>query len=145
MPWLGDLLALCGAALYAATNVSEEAVVRADGRAVYFANVGLYGALLSVAQCAAIERRALAAALEAARANPLEVLALEAGFVSSLVLFYLLAGTLLQAGSSAVLMNLSLLGADFYSLLAGVFLLHSRLSAWCVVISPHACVCGFLQ
>ena len=40
-----------------------------------------------------------------------------------------MAGKLLE-GSSAVVMNISLLTSDFWSVLAGVLLLNSRLDAW---------------
>ena len=44
---------------------------------------------------------------------------------------YLLATHLLAAGSSATVMNLSLLTSDFWSVVVGVLLLGSQLNGWC--------------
>mmetsp|Transcript_767 Transcript_767/g.2357 ORF Transcript_767/g.2357 Transcript_767/m.2357 type:complete len:114 (-) Transcript_767:35-376(-) len=44
--------------------------------------------------------------------------------------FYTLVSYLLQAGATAAEMNISLLTADFWSVLAGVALLNSQLSGW---------------
>ena len=44
---------------------------------------------------------------------------------------YILATHLLAAGSSATVMNLSLLTSDFWSVVVGVLLLGSQLNGWC--------------
>ena len=55
-----------------------------------------------------------------------EAACLELGFVLSLVGFYMLVAMLLERGSSATLMNLSLLTSDFFAVGVGVGLLHCR-------------------
>ena len=145
VPWLGDLLVLAGAALYAVSNVVEERFLRAHSREDFLGHLGGYGAAVSAAQCAALERPAIAAAIAAVRepGGGLALLALELGFVGSLFGVYVLVSALLHAGSSAVVMNLSLLTSDFWSVLAGVLLLGSasRLTPW-YALSFASVVCG---
>lgn len=136
--WLGDLLVLAGAALYGVSNVAQEHLVRTLGdRHTYLAHLGSYGAVIAIAQSVLLERRAISAAWHAAAGTDLsgggagaasigELLALEAGFVTALTAFYIGVATLLEWGSSATTMNLSLLTSDFWSVAAGVTLLHSR-------------------
>lgn len=132
---LGDGLVLMGAVLYAASNVWQEHQVRATDGTEYLANLGFYGALVSGVQCAMLERPALRHAADAVhtassvgRAG--ELLALEAGFIAALCSMYMLATRLMGAGSSATVMNLSLLTSDFWSVVVGVLLLGSQLSGW---------------
>ena len=68
----------------------------------------------------------------AASSNPgrRELILLEVGFVGAMAAFYTLVSALLQAGATAAEMNISLLTADFWSVLVGVALLGSRLSMW---------------
>lgn len=47
---LGDMLCLVGAALYAASNVMQEALVKAHDRAEFLGMLGAYGAALSFMQ-----------------------------------------------------------------------------------------------
>ena len=54
------------------------------------------------------------------------MIGLECGFVAALCCFYILVSWLLERGSSATTMNLSLLTSDFWAVLVGVGLLHSR-------------------
>ena len=54
------------------------------------------------------------------------MLGLEGCFVLSLATFYVLVAWLLEKGSSATTMNLSLLTSDFWAVLVGVGLLHSQ-------------------
>lgn len=142
--WLGDVLVLCGAALYGASNVAQEYLLRrVTGRVEYLAHLGGYGAAIAVVQTALLERGALAEAWEGlrgngthsgdgsrphvdARAAALELGGLECGYLATLVAFYILVAWLLEHGSSATTMNLSLLTSDFWAVLVGVGLLHAR-------------------
>jgi len=47
---LGDLFCVAGAALYAASNVAEEYVVKGGDKVVYLAFIGLFGSLFSGVQ-----------------------------------------------------------------------------------------------
>ena len=55
--WLGDVLVLAGAALYAVSNVAQERLVQTLDAAEYLAHLGAYGAVVSAAQAALLERR----------------------------------------------------------------------------------------
>jgi len=132
---LGDGLVLLGAVLYAASNVWQEHQVRATDATEYLANLGFYGALVSGVQCAVLERPALGRAAEAAREASAagragELAALEVGFIGALCCMYMLATHLFGAGSTATVMNLSLLTSDFWSVVVGVLLLGSQLNGW---------------
>ena len=130
--WVGDLLVLAGAALYGCSNVAQEYLVRrVVGRVEYLAHLGGYGALIAIVQAACLEREAIAAVWQSAwgssEQRPTELLfSLEAGFVCALCAFYILVATLLERGSSATTMNLSLLTSDFWAVLVGIGLLHAR-------------------
>lgn len=135
--WLGDVLVLAGAALYGISNVAQEHLVRSlEDRHVYLAHLGSYGAAIAIVQSALLERSAISAAWHTAtdtdssssgRGGGLgELIGLEAGFVGALLAFYVGVAALLSWGSSATTMNLSLLTSDFWSVAAGVTLLHSR-------------------
>ena len=124
--WLGDVLVLAGAALYAVSNVAQERLVQTLDAAEYLAHLGAYGAVVSAAQAALLERSQIQAAWAAADGR---VAALELGFIGCLTGLYLLAAALMRAGSTATTMNLSLLLSDFYSVLVGVGLLGSRPTA----------------
>ena len=70
----------------------------------------------------------------------MEVAMLEAGFVAAMAGFYVLCAFLFGSGSSATLMNLSLLTSDFWAVLVGIGLLHSKpgpgyAAAFCLTIS----------
>ena len=128
--WVGDLLVLLGATLYGCSNVAQEHMVRVVvDRVEYLANLGTYGAIIAIAQSLIVERSALEAVWATAKssrtAQLMELAALEAGYVGSLFGFYMLVAALLESGSSATLMNLSLLTSDFSSVAIGVTLLHS--------------------
>ena len=128
--WVGDALVLAGAALYGCSNVAQEHLLRrVVPRTEYLANLGAYGGLVAIVQSVMLEREALADAWHAARrqggAGVAELVALETGFVISLLGFYLLVAILLERGSTATLMNLSLLTSDFWAVAVGVTLLHS--------------------
>ena len=101
---------------------------RVSARAEYLAKLGGYGALVAGAQTAALERAALAAFWQQASRDSvmLHFAWLEGGFVAALCSFYILTAWILEHGSSATTMNLSLLTSDFWSVLVGVGLLHSR-------------------
>ena len=139
--WLGDVLVLCGAALYGTSNVAQEYLVRrVTGRVEYLGNLGGYGALVALVQTALLERGALANAWSGLVGGnqssssggqldtdaAMTLVGLECGFLASLVTFYIAVAWLLESGSSATTMNLSLLTSDFWAVLVGVGLLHAH-------------------
>jgi solute carrier family 35 protein F1/2 len=135
--WLGDLLVLLGAAIYGVSNVTQERLLsRFVDRVDYLAHLGGYGALIALTQTAIFERDALVSAWNNATAVAGHggagvggigtLIGLEIGFAAALVGFYMLVARLLELGSSATLMNLSLLTSDFFAVAVGVGLLHSK-------------------
>lgn len=141
LAWLGDVLVLAGAALYGVSNVVQEHVLKArlEDRVKYLAHLGSYGAAIALVQSALLERDALPAAWHSTADRRWELVGLEAGFVAALVGFYIGVATLLEWGSTATTMNLSLLTSDFWSVAAGVTLLHSSPGvvyalAFCLVV-----------
>ena len=123
-PLLGDLLCLASGALYAASNVGQEAILRSGvSSREWLARLGSWGALLSALQIALLERSELARLWGSIAQGTLEVgpgwvAAQAAGFGLALFLFYSLAPRLLTS-RGAVFFNLSLLTADFWAVAIG--------------------------
>ena len=112
---IGDLLALGGAALYAASNVAQELLVKERGPAQLLARLGAAGALVSSCQAAALERAKLRRAASAMRRGPAAPL-LAGGYVAALFCMYVGTSLFFQHGDAAAF-NLSLLTSDAYALL----------------------------
>jgi solute carrier family 35 protein F1/2 len=112
-PLLGDALVLAGALLYAVCNVSQELLLGDVEPGELLALLGLFGALLSGLQAAALERSSLALV---AGGSPSVLLPL-AGFVAAMFAFYSLVPQVLQLGGATVL-NLGLLSSDGFAALA---------------------------
>ncbi|CAD5207657.1 unnamed protein product [Bursaphelenchus okinawaensis] len=111
----GDVLCLGAAVLYAAANVTEEFLVKQYDRFEYLGVVGLFGCLISSIQLVVLERNNLA------NFNwSWEALGYMALFTLCMFTFYSLVSVVMQK-SSALMFNLSVLTADFYTLLAGIF------------------------
>lgn len=114
---LGDALVLLGCVFYAASNIAQQHLVRAHDWGAFAGRLGAFGALVSGVQAAALEHRQLAAV---PWGKP-RVWAYLAGYVASLLALYVTVPVLLQR-STAVVMNLSFLTADFWSVVAAVLL-----------------------
>ena len=112
---IGDLLALGGAALYAASNVAQELLVKERGPAQLLARLGAAGALVSSCQAAVFERAKLRRAARAMRRGPAAPL-LAGGYVAALFCMYVGTSLFFQHGDAAAF-NLSLLTSDAYALL----------------------------
>ena len=112
---IGDLLALGGAALYAASNVAQELLVKERGPAQLLARLGAAGALVSSCQAAVFERAKLRRAASAMRRGPAAPL-LAGGYVAALFCMYVGTSLFFQHGDAAAF-NLSLLTSDAYALL----------------------------
>lgn len=118
---VGDVLALCGAALMAVSNVSQELIVRGEsetgGRAETLAALGGFGALWSLVQVLALERAQAAALWGAAAGGGREGLrnvGLIVLFAAALFVFYTLAPHVIGQNGSAFF-NLSLLTSDVWA------------------------------
>ncbi|KJH48281.1 hypothetical protein DICVIV_05643 [Dictyocaulus viviparus] len=113
---IGDMLCLGGSLLYAIANVSEEFLVKQNNRVEYLGMVGLFGSLISGVQLAILEHKNLALMHWNSATISCFIL-----FAISMFMFYSLVTVVLQK-TSALMFNLAILTADFYSLLCGLFL-----------------------
>eukprot|EP00873_Tetraselmis_striata_P009051 jgi/Tetstr1/429315/TSEL_019233.t1 len=113
----GDLWMLAATALYALSNVAQEALLQGRGvtPAQWLAGLALPAAAVSGLQHLLLERAPPLGAL------PRQAVLCLAGFTLCQLAFYSLTPVLLQRSSAAVL-NLSLLAADCYAALAAVAL-----------------------
>lgn len=120
---LGDLCVLAGATLYGVSNVAQEYLVRQRPRKEYIGMLGFYGACLSAAQCALLERSALAAV----EWRGVVLLYLGIFFVGQF-LQYALTPTMMRL-AGATFFNLSLLTSDTFSLVLSVMLFDRKVTA----------------
>lgn len=121
--WLGDLLVLCGAALYGVSNVLQQAILTGlNQRCEALGMLGVFGSLISGVQAVATERGAFASATW----TPPALLYL-LGFQLCLFSMYVLTSVFLL-GADAALFNLSLLTSDVYSVLFSWLVQHQQFS-----------------
>ncbi|XP_072036683.1 solute carrier family 35 member F2-like [Amphiura filiformis] len=113
---LGDILCLVGASFYGVSNVAEEYAVRHYSRVEFLGMLGLFGTFISGIQLVIFERDELTSITWDGRTIGLLV-----AFALCLFCLYSLFPVVIQWSSAAVV-NLSILTADFYSLLFGLFL-----------------------
>mmetsp|Transcript_33857 Transcript_33857/g.84370 ORF Transcript_33857/g.84370 Transcript_33857/m.84370 type:complete len:401 (-) Transcript_33857:113-1315(-) len=108
-PLRGDMLTLCGAALYAVSNTFQELQVKRHGERVFLGYVGLFGALLGLLQTTVLEGQLLrATSWQAAD------VCLVAVFTVCLVSFYKLTSLFLRLADAAHF-SLSLLTSDIFA------------------------------
>ncbi|XP_038047371.1 solute carrier family 35 member F2-like [Patiria miniata] len=112
---LGDALCLIGASLYGISNVAEEYVVRRFTRVEFLGMVGLFGTFISGTQLLILERAELTSITWT-----YEVVLLFLAFAICLFCLYSLFPLVIK-WSSALVVNLSILTADFYSLIVSIF------------------------
>nr|XP_006814170.1 PREDICTED: LOW QUALITY PROTEIN: solute carrier family 35 member F2-like [Saccoglossus kowalevskii] len=121
--FLGDILCLIGASLYGVSNVAEEFAIRNFSRVEFLGMIGLWASLISGIQLVILERHELTNI-----SWNTEVVLLFLAFAVCLFLLYSVFPLVIQISSAAVV-NLSILTADFYSLMFGLFLFHYMFSA----------------
>uniref|UniRef100_T1IRH7 Solute carrier family 35 member F1 n=1 Tax=Strigamia maritima TaxID=126957 RepID=T1IRH7_STRMM len=114
---LGDMLCLSGATLYGISNVVEEFVVKMHDCIEFLGMLGLFGSVINGIQLAILERQEVAVI----RWEQWQIVALVISFAVCLFFLYSTMPVVMRI-SSATAVNLSILSADFYSLLIGVFL-----------------------
>jgi drug/metabolite transporter (DMT)-like permease len=124
-PLLGDIFCLCGAFLYASSNVLQEHLVKQYGRRGYIGHVGAFGVLLASIQFAALDMRRM---LKDGSKLPLKGFGYMVGFVGCLFGMYVNTSVFLIQGD-ATLFNLSLLTSDVYAVVFSYFMYH-RLVHW---------------
>uniref|UniRef100_A0A914X0A6 Solute carrier family 35 member F1 n=1 Tax=Plectus sambesii TaxID=2011161 RepID=A0A914X0A6_9BILA len=112
----GDILCLSGALLYGLSNTAEEFFVKQHNRIEYLGMIGLFGSFISGIQLAIFEHNELAKVTWTWRVISMYLL-----YALCMFVFYSMVTVVMQR-SSALLFNLSILTADFYTLLFGLFL-----------------------
>uniref|UniRef100_A0A915DA54 Solute carrier family 35 member F1 n=1 Tax=Ditylenchus dipsaci TaxID=166011 RepID=A0A915DA54_9BILA len=113
---LGDLLCLGATILYGIANVCEEFLVKQNDRIEYLGMVGLFGSIICGTQLAIFEHSQLANFQWTSNSIAMYML-----FTICMFCFYSLVTVVMQK-TSALMFNLSVLTADFYSLMAGIYL-----------------------
>ncbi|KAK3097805.1 hypothetical protein FSP39_013368 [Pinctada imbricata] len=116
---LGDVLCIAGALLYGISNTAEEYIVKNYDRTEYLGMLGLFGSLINGIQFVILERHEIS---DVDFSSPKTVLYL-LGFVLCLYLLYSCMAVVIRQ-TSATTVNISILSADFYTLLFGLFLFH---------------------
>ncbi|CAE8606459.1 unnamed protein product, partial [Polarella glacialis] len=120
-PWLGDLLVLAGAVLYAFSNVQQELILKAGtSRFEALGMLGLWGSAISCIQAGLLEGQEVAQITWSLQS----VLCL-LGFQLCLFGMYVLTSVFLVSADAA-LFNLSLLTSDVYSVLFSYIVQHQR-------------------
>lgn len=136
--WIGDLLCVAGACLYAVSNVAQELVVRSASRFTFLEGVGLAGSLVSVVQVAALSREEF----KGISSWDWQVWILIIGFASCLFAMYVLTSKFLQYADAAVF-NLALLTSDFWAVIVSVVLFQVKLDAL-YFVALALVVCGLV-
>ncbi|XP_070568701.1 solute carrier family 35 member F2-like [Ptychodera flava] len=120
--FLGDMLCLVGASLYGVSNVAEEYAIRNFSRVEFLGMLGMWGSLISGIQLVALERNELTSLSWGT-----EVILLLLGFALCLFLLYSIFPVVIKL-SSATVVNLSILTADFYTFFCGLLIFHYMFS-----------------
>ncbi|XP_072518014.1 solute carrier family 35 member F2 [Salminus brasiliensis] len=124
---LGDGLVLISAALYAVSNVCQEYTVKNLSRVEFLGMMGLFGTLISGVQMAVLEIRPIAAINW-----DWKICLLFFAFMLCMYGLYSFMPVVMKM-TSATAVNLSLLTADLFSLLCGIFLFQFKFSALYIV------------
>lgn len=112
----GDLLCLCGAALYGCSNVLQEVIVKYHDRSEFMGCLGAFGFIIATTQFCILELSSLQQAWPLSGAAYVYI----AGFVSCLFMMYTNTSLFLQDGDS-ILFNLGLLTSDVYAVVFSYF------------------------
>ncbi|GFR66653.1 solute carrier family 35 member F2 [Elysia marginata] len=115
-PALGDVLVIFGAMLYGVSNVAQEFVVKNYDTSEFLGMLGVFSTLVSGLQTIVIEGEDLSKVDFNYR-----VVLLWLGFTLFLYLIYTCMAYVIQK-TSATVTNLSVLSADFYALVLGIFI-----------------------
>ena len=112
----GDLLCLCGAALYGCSNVLQEFIVKFHDRSEFIGCLGVFGFIIATFQFCILELSSLQQAWPLSGAAYLYIV----GFVGCLFMMYTNTSAFLQDGDS-ILFNLGLLTSDVYAVVFSYF------------------------
>jgi len=116
-PALGDFLVILGATLYGVSNVAQEWLVKEHGRSEFLGMLGLFSTPLAGLQTLFLEEDQLSKV----DFTSYKIFLPWLGFVLFLVLIYTCMSYVIQQ-TSATVTNISILSADFYALVLGIFI-----------------------
>ncbi|XP_074602952.1 solute carrier family 35 member F2-like [Brevipalpus obovatus] len=128
--FLGDMLCILGATLYGMSNVAQEYVIKSFSIVEFLGMIGLFGTIVNGVQLVIMERDQIKILFQLEK---IEEMCLIFGFAACLLLLYITMPLVLQV-SSATSVNLSVLSADFYALVIGLFLFNFKFS-WLYFLS----------
>jgi len=133
----GDFWMLGGATLYGFSNATEEFFVRKRPFYEVVGQLGMWGFLFNSIQASALEGREM-------KEVPWDgqIIGILAAYTFSMIILYTVSPLLYRLASS-VYYNLSLLSADFYGLLFGLFLYHYT-PFWLYFIAFSVVVSGLI-
>ena len=114
--FIGDMICISGAFLYACSNVLQEKLVKFSEREVYVGRIGGFGMCMAAIQFFAIEYTRFGRVAPLSAEAGLFIL----GFVICLFFFYTNVSVFLQSNDS-VIFNLSLLTSDVYTVIYSYF------------------------
>ncbi|KAG7093739.1 hypothetical protein E1B28_007390 [Marasmius oreades] len=133
----GDGFMIAGAILYGFTNATEELFVRKRPLYEVVGQLGMWGVIISIAQAGGLEARDY----KLHTWNGATV-GLILTYTVGMLILYTVAPLLYRMASSAYY-NLSILSADFYGLLFGLFLYHYR-PYWLYFVSFAVVILGLI-
>jgi drug/metabolite transporter (DMT)-like permease len=110
---IGDLMCICGAFLYACSNVLQEKLVKYSSRELYLGRLGMFGCVIAGIQFMCVEFHSLR---NNANLSSDEFYLWFSLFVTSMFLFYVSVSAFLQE-IDTVFFNMSLLTADVYAVI----------------------------
>ena len=119
--WIGDVLCVCGASLYAAANVLQEYLVKEFSIHEYLTGIGGYGFMFSLLILGAEYKEITHFEIDSSGIMYLII------FILSMFCLYTLVPKLIS-NSSATLFNLSILTSDIYNLIASIYIFGIALS-----------------
>jgi solute carrier family 35 protein F1/2 len=142
-PVLGDILCLCGAILYAASNILQEFLVKFHNREEYLGKLGLFGIIIAVIQFMIVDFPSL----ETTNNNNNNIFTLTMiftmiGFILCLNFMYINTTIFLQS-NDAILFNLSLLTSDVYAVIFTYFY-EGYLVSWLYFIAFSLVIIGLI-
>ncbi|KAG2226751.1 hypothetical protein INT45_005716 [Circinella minor] len=133
--WIGDLICLMSATLYAISNVTEEYLVHRCTTQEFLSRAGFWGSLFSGIQALIFEYNEWTT-IE----WEWKIVVLMMGYVISLSSMYSLGPTLYRM-SNATFISMSLITSNFYSLLAGLIFLDAKMPSF-YPIAYILVICG---
>lgn len=140
-PVLGDILCLCGAILYAASNILQEFLVKFHNREEYLGKLGIFGIIIAFIQFMIIDFPSI----ETNNNNnifTLTIILTMIGFILCLNFMYINTTIFLQS-NDAILFNLSLLTSDVYAVIFTYFY-QGYLVSWLYFIAFTLVIIGLI-